>query len=256
MGVLFLHFLLLLAGFAIALLGLYLNGLGLWSGLILGGLLAGTRLRAFGNILHETVHLSYFKKKKHNLILGYFISVILLEDFDKYRSDHASHHRFLGVVNKDRDLKPRMGLGLHPDFPTQKTLFFKSFLKVYGKATLWAKREPTFFRFFRILYVLALVLILVLFPWETLICMGFSWFGVTNALRFWSDWWDHAGLANEKEELFRSRNHFLKWRWLENLLFPRNDVYHRLHHLFPSLPTRHFPLVHRVLTKEEPDYCK
>jgi fatty acid desaturase len=60
---------------------------------------------------------------------------------------------------------------------------------------------------------------------------------------------DHAGLIAESDDLYASRNLILP-QPLRALLFPRNDCFHLVHHLFPSVPTRHLPACHRRLMSD------
>jgi fatty acid desaturase len=72
-------------------------------------------------------------------------------------------------------------------------------------------------------------------------------------LRFVIDIIDHGGIYTaEANELYKSRNfiHHAALRWI---LFPRNDCYHLIHHLYPYLPVASFGKVHAILM-EDPEY--
>jgi fatty acid desaturase len=79
---------------------------------------------------------------------------------------------------------------------------------------------------------------------------------VYQIFRYWSDAFDHAGITDSQQDFHRTRNHLFGWQWLNLLVFPRNDQYHLVHHLFPGLPTKAFPQAHLKLMEAEPEYAK
>jgi fatty acid desaturase len=70
-----------------------------------------------------------------------------------------------------------------------------------------------------------------------------------TATNYWNDGVDHAGLIQEGDDLYASRNLILP-QPLRALLFPRNDCFHLVHHLFPSVPVRHLPACHQRLLSD------
>jgi fatty acid desaturase len=67
-----------------------------------------------------------------------------------------------------------------------------------------------------------------------------------SAINYWTDCIDHGGLVGETDELAASRNLVVP-KILRVILFPRNDCYHLVHHLFPQVPTHHLDACHERL---------
>jgi fatty acid desaturase len=72
--------------------------------------------------------------------------------------------------------------------------------------------------------------------------------------RFFSDAADHGGINSEPDEFDRSRNHIHRWRWVNWLVFPGQDQYHLVHHLFPHVPCSRLGDVHRQLLLASAEY--
>lgn len=62
---------------------------------------------------------------------------------------------------------------------------------------------------------------------------------------------DHGGLLKDVHlnALDMSRNLVVP-RLLRLVIFPRNDCYHLIHHLYPTLPVRYFDDVHSALLSD------
>ena len=190
----------------------------------------GSRMRAWGNILHECSHNTYASSKVLNRWLGTLIGVILFMGFHRYRKEHLSHHRFLGDPQKDLDLGGK---------------FFKP--------TLFSSEDPRIANVLRTLF-LALVCILSLLPQTRLATWAFwivPYFTSYPFFRYISDKADHAVISHEPDEFLRSRNHLLRWNWLNWLVFPHHDAYHLVHHLFPGLPSKRHQTCHALLLQED-----
>ena len=74
------------------------------------------------------------------------------------------------------------------------------------------------------------------------------------AIAYVTDVLDHAGLIRRKHDLEKSRNYVVDNRLIHVVFFPRNDSYHLVHHLFPSVPTKMMPQCHKILMQEVPEY--
>jgi len=213
-----------------------------------------TRLRGLNNIVHECSHYTFTRSIAGNVIFGRIAAVVLLGGFSKYEREHATHHTFLGDHEQDKDFEnlqvfgidrpvtwgslgrhlvtPILGLHLRRYFPVD--LSFED-----GRTVGIAK-----------LGLIASVAVAVwLAPWTTGLMVLVPYLYVMTAINYWNDCVDHAGLIAESDDLYASRNLVLPLP-LRALLFPRNDCFHLVHHLFPSVPVRHLPACHRRLLSD------
>jgi fatty acid desaturase len=213
-----------------------------------------TRLRGLNNIVHECSHYTFTRSIAANVLFGRIAAVILLGGFRKYEREHATHHTFLGDHEQDKDFEnlqvfgidqpvtwsslarhiatPILGLHLRRYFPVD--LSFED-----GRTVGLAK-----------LGLLAAVALGVwLAPWTTVLLVLVPYLQVMTAINYWNDCVDHAGLIAESDDLYASRNLILP-QPLRALLFPRNDCFHLVHHLFPSVPVQHLPACHERLLSD------
>jgi fatty acid desaturase len=233
---------------------------GVWSALGIAGLamLIATRLRGLNNIVHECSHYTFTRSIRANIVFGRIAAVVLLGGFRKYEREHATHHTFLGDHEQDKDFEnlqvfgidqavtwsslarhvatPILGLHLRRYFPVD--LSFED-----GRTVGLAK-----------LGLLGAVALGVwLAPVTTLLMVLLPYLYLMTAINYWNDCVDHAGLIAESDDLYASRNLILPLP-LRALLFPRNDCFHLVHHLFPSIPVQHLPACHRRLLSD-PTYA-
>jgi fatty acid desaturase len=241
---------------SIALGAVLIDQPGVWSALGIAGLavLIATRLRGLNNIVHECSHYTFTRSIRANVVFGRIAAVVLLGGFRKYEREHATHHTFLGDHEQDKDFEnlqvfgidqpvtwsslarhvatPILGLHLRRYFPVD--LSFED-----GRAVGLAK-----------LGLLGAVALGVwLAPWTTVCMVLVPYLYVMTAINYWNDCVDHAGLIQESDDLYASRNLILP-QPLRALLFPRNDCFHLVHHLFPSVPVQHLPACHQRLLSD------
>jgi fatty acid desaturase len=216
--------------------------------------LIGTLLKGLNNIVHECSHHSFSNDRAFNERVGAILCVVLLTDYASYKKEHSSHHRFLGNYERDLDFQLRQRLGHDRPFTWRRLvvpLVTLRFLWFYLPRPRLTQRD----------HVLGVIILVLLFG-------GLLWIGAIQAalalalahivvlplLRFVIDIVDHGGLYRaELDELYRSRNFIVSNPVLRWMLFPRNDCYHLIHHLYPYLPVTRFGEVHTILM-EDPDY--
>lgn len=242
----------------------YLTEMSLFNSFVyfINAIFVGSRLRGIGNVMHECAHYSLFARRKLNLILGTTIAILDFTSFADYRSDHLSHHIYLGDCEKDRDFATRKNFGFEIElscssvFMHLSKVFTSQFYKIYLNRIIFSKADSAVVATGRIAWIFILALSLyfmgvlnfslyILLPYITF----YQWF------RYFSDVIDHAGLTASDHKNLRSRNHIFNISFLNWFLFPRNDSYHLVHHLFPAIPSWKLNDVHDVL-KNNISYLK
>ncbi|MBK1697922.1 hypothetical protein CKO21_11780 [Rhodovibrio salinarum] len=235
-------------------LGAYLIGHpGLWSPFAVMALIVfiATRLRGLNNIVHECSHYTFTRSIRANVAFGRIAAVVLLGAFRKYEREHATHHTFLGDRMHDKDFEnlqvfridapvtrgsllrhvvtPLLCLHIRRYFPVDLSFEDGRGVGIAKMALLAAVGAGAW-----------------LAPLTTVLMVLVPYLYVMTAINYWNDCVDHAGLIGESDDLYASRNLILP-QPVRALLFPRNDCYHLVHHLFPSVPVQHLPACHRRL---------
>jgi fatty acid desaturase len=211
----------------------------------------GTRLRGINNIVHECSHFAFTQRKEDNVIFGSICSSLLLGCFRNYREMHMSHHAHCGDYEKDLDLQGSRAFRLE-DPVTPRAILRHALTPIFG---LHFRRLPSFnlsaqdgelYRALKIGLIAAAIGFLVLDPVAALVLVWVPFLWVYSAINYWTECLDHAGLVGSEDELESSRN-FIVPKRLRVLLFPRNDCYHLIHHLFPQVPVHHLDACHEIL---------
>lgn len=195
-------------------------------------LFIGTRMRALGNIVHECTHGSFVRGGRANFYIGALLATLDLRSFESYRRDHLRHHQFLGDPKRDPDY---LGTGF------SVANYIANLLPV-----IFSRHDTYFVNLSRFVLLSSYMTLAVFFPPFVTFAV-IPYFTSYLACRVLSDFSDHRGLAAASETFLRSRNHVLKNRFLNVVIFPRNDGYHLVHHIFPRLPVRAFEKMHKVL---------
>lgn len=217
----------------------------------------GSRFRALGNMLHETSHYILARDRVTNLVLGWLLATIDHTSFDLYIHEHTTHHIHLGDPTRDLDFVTRQKFG----FSRQQGNFIRRHLlkpftlfhlPTYLRPLLFRRADPWYANAMRLGQLVLLAAIGYRFGWLNLLLFYVLPYCTSyQILRYWSDAVDHAGIMAAPDELQRARNHIFELSLLNQLVFPRNDQFHLVHHLFPSVPTRHQPEVHRLLLADQ-----
>ena len=217
----------------------------------------GTRLRGFNNIVHECSHFAFAQRREDNVLFGSICASLVLGSFRSYRDEHMTHHAHCGDFEKDLDLQGIRGFRLE-DPLTPRTILrhvltplLGLHLRQYFNVNLSA-RDGELFRALKIGLIAAAIVFLVLDPLAALLLVWVPFVWVYSAINYWTDCVDHGGIVGSDDELEASRN-FLMPKQLGVILFPRNDYYHLIHHLFPQVPAQHLDACHKKLLAH-PDY--
>ena len=210
-----------------------------------------TRFRGFNNIVHECSHFAFSRCREDNATLGSICASLVLGCFRDYRYEHMTHHAHLGDYEKDLDLKSIRDFRLE-DPLTPKTILRHVLTPLlllhyphYLSLNLSGK-DGAFFRAMKIGLILVAVVFLVVDPLAAVLLLWIPFLWIYTAVNYWTDCVDHGGLIGSDNELDASRNLQLP-QPLRTILFPRNDCYHLIHHLFPQVPTHHFVYCHESL---------
>ena len=213
----------------------------------------GTRFRALCNMMHESVHNTLAATPRQNKVIGRVLSLFDFTGYDIYASDHLTHHRYLGDPDRDLDFAARRDLmsGDTSRFFARHVLRPLTLFHVprYIDPVVWSRNEPTAMRIVRVLHVMTLAsLAHFVIGWPAFVLFYLVPYATAyQVIRYWSDAVDHAGILDSPDELDRARNHIASRAWINWLLFPDEDQYHLVHHLFPAVPAGRLRLAHERL---------
>lgn len=213
--------------------------------------LIATRYRAMNNIIHECTHYSFSSSRKFNLILGKVAAAVIFTSYTEYRTEHMSHHRSLGDYENDLDFQSREKFKFEENL-TPKTLIRHILTPILGlhfPQYLYFSlnfKDGVKYGLIKALLLVVSIYLLFVSPLATILLIFIPFVWIFSAINYWTDCVDHAGLLQKDDELFKSRN-FTMNKILRSVLFPRNDCYHLVHHLFPSIPAQHMEKAHEKL---------
>ena len=220
-------------------------------------LFIGTRFRGLNNIVHECSHFTFSREREDNLVMGKLSCAFLLKSFEDYRKEHMTHHAHLGDYDKDLDFQNIRDFGLEQPL-TPKTLTKHALVPIFGLHLPYylgmnlRVRDGMGYAILKMALLVAGAAFTYLNPVASTLFLLIPFFWIYSALNYWTDVVDHGGLLETGDELEASRNVILP-RFIRAFLFPRNDCYHLIHHLFPHVPVGHFDRVHEELL-EHPAY--
>lgn len=219
--------------------------------------LIATRLRGLNNIVHECSHASFCQNREQNDLIGKLSASLLLGSFSRYKAEHMTHHAHLGNYERDADLKRIEPLGLH-DQLTARVIgrhilnpFLGRHLPYYLSVNV-DKSDGIAFSAIKVGTLFISFVFAFANPVFGALFLVLPYLFFFTALNYWADCIDHAGLASENDDLDSSRN-VLVPSPVRLLLFPRNDCYHLVHHLFPTVPAAHLAEAHQILM-DDPEY--
>lgn len=226
----------------------------------------GTRYRALVNVIHECVHNSFTEKKENNLFFGELLSIICFMKFARYKANHVTHHIYTGDAEKDLGFS---NIGFYElDIPLARPVVKRHFYRLltvqmfkdYLGYVIYDSAAPMGWRIARVVWLTGVAaaciysgpagvitfLILAYLLAARLIALP--------VIGYVSDILDHGGMLGHDMDLDKSRNYVVKNRLIAEAFFPRNDCYHLIHHLFPTVPAKWMPTAHALLLKDSAEY--
>ncbi|WGL60347.1 fatty acid desaturase [Pigmentibacter sp. JX0631] len=225
-------------------------------------ILNGTRMRALGNIIHECSHFNFVSSRKQNYYIGKILSALEFSCFDRYLKDHHSHHKYLGDLNLDKDFISRQIIGVCSKNKFSLKTLFKVvlspknwFLLIKNSFVLNYTEKKNFF-IHSVTFIMIFFLCLFFGFKIIFLFLLLPFFTSYQMCKILSDYLDHGGLYYQIEKEEKTRNHIFSIPLLNAIFFPRNDCYHLVHHLYPTLPTSYLPEMHQKLIKTDQDYAK
>lgn len=218
---------------------------------ILCAWLFSSRLKCINNIIHECFHQSFTNNKKLNHFLGRVLCLIILTDYTSYKEEHRSHHEYLGDYKKDLDFQARKSLKHDETFTWHKILLDilkLKFIYYYFPRINFRNIDHLFGG---LLYSL-LGLCAVFSGHYAVVCVLILSHCLWMPLhKYFIDIVDHGGLYDDRvSKIYQSRNFIIRNKFVRELLFPRNDCYHLVHHLYPFLPVKHLADAHQLLMED------
>jgi fatty acid desaturase len=228
-----------------------------WFFAILIALFVGTRFRGINNILHECSHLTFSVNRTDNVLFGRLAAALLLKTFESYKTEHMSHHAHLGDYEHDLDFHKLQKFKLEDEL-TPKTIARHVITPLLGlHITSYVSfdmswKDGRVFGVFKIALLTLVTVYVLVDPLAALVMIVFPFVWVYSTLNYWTDCIDHGGILESGDELKQSRNIIVN-PVIRFFLFPRNDCYHLIHHLFPGVPVNHFDQCHAELL-QDPHY--
>lgn len=212
-------------------------------------------LKAFNNVIHECSHNSFSRSRAYNERVGNALCVPLFMEFRYYKTEHSSHHQYLGNYDRDIDFKARRHLGHDRAFTLRRV--FMDVISLQFLRSYWpvidAKSSVNFVS--ALLHVAVIGGLYYVHANDVAAALILADFIFLPTLRYLIDIVDHGGLYRpDVDEIYKSSNFIVHNLLLRGIFFPRNDCYHLIHHLYPYLPVHNFGKAHAVLM-EDPVYA-
>lgn len=228
-----------------------------WVFAAIAAVFVGTRFRGINNILHECSHLTFSIQRTDNVLFGRIAAAFLLKTFESYKHEHMSHHVHLGDYEHDLDFHKLQKFKLEDEL-TPKTIVRHVITPLLGlHITSYVSfdmswKDGRVFGLLKFALLLATTIYVLVDPIVALVMIVLPFVWIYSALNYWTDCIDHGGILESGDELKQSRNIIVN-PLIRFFLFPRNDCYHLIHHLFPGVPVNHFDRVHEELL-QDPHY--
>jgi len=209
--------------------------------LVQGAILVGTI-----SLCHDASHVSLLESPKTNRLIGVLFSLPILQSFTAYQTYHLAHHAHVGTpedtepVGEFESVWDYMlgftGIFFIQDMFGTMVNALRDVFPDYVKRTQDKKRIK-YETVLLLLFLLAIVTMTVFYPYQ-LLCLYWAPLLVYYPGMIFTGLPEHYGCSVTQDPLINTRSvkaHplfcFLYW----------NGNYHAEHHLYPSMPSIHYP---------------
>lgn len=228
---------------------------------VLAVIVIGTRINAFGALMHDAAHYRAYAYRPLNEVVGELLALPTTSSMAGYRNTHFSHHRALNGEddpdwNRDSG-REEFSFPVPPKVMAGRVLRYLVGLKIFSAVGGYHGNEQTRdipvalmrlrLAFFAVLLVAAIVFgfwkLLVLY-WLVPLVTAFL---AVRYLRAVAEHYavEHEGTLNETRTV-------LAPAWERWLIAPWGLNYHLEHHLYPSVPCFRLHELHTLLMTREP----
>jgi fatty acid desaturase len=226
--------------------------------------LIGVRMRALGNLLHEAAHVKLFAHPRVNAVAGTVLCAWpLLVNFRRYAELHRMHHRYLWRDDRDPDLALYRLTGTETG--SAAVSGFAAFLLRYVLLVIipvmpwwrlisgWRRPRPATWITPPLLLAAGLLTARALTV-GLLLYWLVPWLTTYQMCTFWAELGEHGGLR-------LAGHHWGSRNWRGNVITRwiigshSDDLYHLLHHWFPTVPHHRLQSLDRICREHWPDYA-
>jgi fatty acid desaturase len=239
--------------------------LSVWTGNLFVYLLAvvviGSRINAFGGLMHDATHYRAYKTRWLNEIVGELLALPTTTSMAGYRNNHFAHHRALNGANDpdwnrnaDREeyTFPITRAGL-----TRRVAEYLFGLNLVPAVTGYHSNKETRdvpglvsgLRVFFFVTLFALSFVFGYWKW-LLLYWAVPLLTVFLAIRYFRNVAEHY--AVEHENVLNESRTVIAPFWERWLIAPWGLNYHLEHHLYPSVPCFRLHELHNLLMTREP----
>ncbi len=228
---------------------------------VLAVIVIGTRINAFGALMHDAAHYRAYSNRLVNEIVGEMLAFPTTSSMAGYRNTHFAHHRALNGEN-DPDWNRDSGREEF-SFPVPRQVMagrvarYLFGLKVLSALTGYHGNEqtrniPVWLARARLAFLVVLVVASIAFGfWQLLLLYWVvPLLTVFLAVRYLRSVAEHY--AVEHETALSEGRTVLAPLWERWLIAPWGLNYHLEHHLYPSVPCFRLHELHKLLMTRDP----
>jgi fatty acid desaturase len=228
---------------------------------VLACIVIGSRINAFGALMHDATHYRAYKRRWLNEIVGELLALPTSTSMAGYRNNHFAHHRTLNG-EKDPDWN-RNADRVEYTFPATRMTFAKRIaeflfgLKLIPAVTGYHGDKgthdvPALVNGLRMAFAFVVVVMSIRFGfWKGLLLYwAVPLLTVFLAIRYFRNVAEHY--AVEHEHVLNESRSVIAPFWERWLVAPWGLNYHLEHHLYPSVPCFRLHELHELLMTREP----
>ena len=228
---------------------------------LLAVVVIGSRINAFGGLMHDAAHYRAYSNRYLNEVVGEVIALPTTTSMAGYRNSHFAHHR---ALNGDNDPDWTRNLGQEEFlFPARRAVFarrilqYLSGLKLVAALTGYHKNKetrdiPALVSRLRLVFFAALLAASIAFGFWKLLLLYWAvpLLTVFLTIRYMRNVAEHY--AVEHENVLNESRTVLAPAWERWLIAPWGLNYHLEHHLYPSVPCFRLRELHDLLMTRDP----